>query len=173
MIDLMVLIKIVIGIGLLLAGRRLFWLLIGGVGFIAGLGIAAVFFHGDSSGLQLIVALVTGGLGVLLAIFIQRSAVWLIGFIAGGFLVITMIRMLAIDVWFVYIVAFLMGGFLGALLTSMMFELALVLLSSAVGSILITESLIPKTTVVSLVLMVVLFVLGVVIQNIKRKAKKA
>jgi hypothetical protein len=170
--DLSILIKILIGVALLLAGRRLFWLMIGGIGFIGGLALSTILFHGSSTEVQLIVALAAGIAGVLLAIFIQHSAIWLIGFVAGGFLLVAVAHMFSANVWFIYVIAFVMGGFLGALLISMMFELALVLLSSAIGSILITQSLITENSITSTVLLIVLFVFGVVFQNIKRRKPK-
>ena len=170
--ELMVLIKILIGVVLLLTGRKLFLLIIGVIGFIAGLGISSIFFHGSSAQSQLIVAMIAGVAGILLAIFIQRSAVWLIGFVAGGFLLVALARMFSINVWFIYFIVFIMGGFLGALLISMMFELALVILSSAIGSVLITESLFTQPTILSFVIVVVLFLFGIVIQKIIRRKPK-
>jgi hypothetical protein len=168
--DLTILIKILIGVGLVLAGRRLFWLLIGGVGFVVGLGISSLFFHGSSAGMQLIVALTAAIAGALLAIYIQRSALWLVGFLAGGFLGVSLARMLVPDTLFITILAFLVCGSLGALLISKMFELALIILSSAIGAALITESILKETTIISIVLLVILFVLGIVIQSRKKKA---
>jgi hypothetical protein len=79
--DLLVLLA---GIALLLAGRRLFWLFVGVVGFFAGLRFALQVL-GPRADLRWIVALAAGLLGIVLAIALQRLAVALAGFFVGGY----------------------------------------------------------------------------------------
>ena len=168
----MVWINIFVGIALLLLGRRLYWLFIGGVGFIAGLAIASIYFKSNPSGeVEIVVALAAGIVGVLMAIFIQRSAVWLVGFLAGGFVALSLTRLLSVDIWFMLMITFIMGGFLGALLTSVIFEWGLIILSSAIGSILIAQSVVIQNQLLSWILLVGSFMFGIIVQSIKKKKK--
>src|SRR2546423_14578180 len=75
---------VLIGIAILFFGRKLFWLCVAAVGFAVGVEIAPLLVNEASSMLTLVIALVFGVLGVLLALFIQKVAIAVIGFLAGG-----------------------------------------------------------------------------------------
>src|SRR5438105_15184149 len=77
-------IGVVIGVAILLFGRKLFWLFVAALGFAMGLEIAAYFMHEPPVWMTLLVALVLGVLGALLAILLQKFAIAVAGFIAGG-----------------------------------------------------------------------------------------
>ena len=66
---------IVLGLIVLALGRKLFWLFIGAVGFITGLYIAKHSFYGEPSWVMLLIGLVVGIAGALLAIYLQRIAI--------------------------------------------------------------------------------------------------
>jgi hypothetical protein len=130
-------VAIAVGGLLLVFGRRLFWLFVGAVGFLIGLSLAARFFPGNDS-LALIVGLVVGGLTALLAVSVQRMAVLLAGFLAGGYVLMNLIGMFATGASTSWL-PFLIGGILGAVLLSMLFDWALVVLTSLVGAVLIVQ----------------------------------
>src|SRR5438874_9528003 len=73
-----------IGIVILLFGRKLFWLCVAAVGFAAGVEIAPHLVNEPSPLLALTVALVLGLIGALLALFLQKIAIAVLGFLAGG-----------------------------------------------------------------------------------------
>src|SRR6266496_2774591 len=73
-----------IGAVTLLFGRKLFWLCVAAVGFAAGVEIAPHLVHEPSPLLALAVALVLGLIGALLALFLQKVAIAVLGFLAGG-----------------------------------------------------------------------------------------
>src|SRR5437879_6207526 len=73
-----------IGVVILLFGRKLFWLCVAAVGFAAGVEIAPHLVHEPSPLLALTVALVLGLIGALLALFLQKVAIAVLGFLAGG-----------------------------------------------------------------------------------------
>ena len=75
---------VLIGIAILFFGRRLFWLCVAAVGFAVGVEIAPLLVNGPSSLLALVIALVFGVLGALLALFLQKVAIAVLGFLAGG-----------------------------------------------------------------------------------------
>src|SRR5437763_16856764 len=73
-----------IGIAILFFGRKLFWLCVAAVGFAVGVEIAPRLVNEASSLLALVIALVFGVLGALLALFLQIVAIAVLGFLAGG-----------------------------------------------------------------------------------------
>src|SRR5438132_12657733 len=73
-----------IGAVILFFGRKLFWLCVAAVGFAAGVEIAPHLVHEPSPLLALAVALVLGLIGALLALFLQKVAIAVLGFLAGG-----------------------------------------------------------------------------------------
>lgn len=159
----------VAGVALLILGRKLFWLFSAVIGFLFGMSIAQQLLPGQSQTVILLVALIIGGLGAVLAITVQKIAIGLMGFIAGGYLVYLIIPALSINLGTFLWLAIIIGGILGAVLASTMFDWALILLSSAIGASVITNHLtLPQPF--PLVLLVTLFIMGMIIQgNIKGK----
>ena len=155
------------GIALLIMGRKLFWLFAAVIGFLFGMTIAQQFLPGQSQTVILIVAMIIGGLGAVLAILVQKIAIGLMGFIAGGYLVYLLIPALPINLGSFLWLAVIVGEIIGAVLASTMFDWALVILSSAIGASVIANHLTlpqPFPTVI----LIALFIAGVVIQgNIK------
>src|SRR5437762_7058180 len=80
---------ILIGVVILFFGRKLFWLCVAAVGFAVGVEIAPQLVNEPSSLLALVIALVFGLLGALLALFLQKVAIAILGFLAGGKLATT------------------------------------------------------------------------------------
>ena len=157
------LLNLLAGALLLFAGRRLFWLFVGLVGFLAGLRFAPLFLAGQPEWMQWLVALLFGVLGMFLAIVLQRFAVALAGFLVGGFFAV---RLLGLDFTapgFGALLAFVAGGIVAALLAAWLFEGALILLSSLAGAGLIVEALGLGSGTAGLVL-IGLTVLGIAIQ---------
>src|SRR2546430_17597085 len=77
-------ISVIIGAAILLFGRKLFWLFVAALGFAVGLEIAAYFMREPPQWMTLLVALGAGVLGALLAILLQKIAIAIAGFVAGG-----------------------------------------------------------------------------------------
>jgi len=122
--------------GLLLAfGRRLFWLFVAVVGFFGGMTLAGRYI--DSEIAQMVVGLIIGGIGAVLAVFVQRGAVLLGGFMAGGTLLSGFVTGLLGDPGQAVWLPFLIGGILGAVLMSVVFDWALMILSSLLGAVLV------------------------------------
>ena len=129
------------GVLLLLLGRRLFWLYVGAVGFVVGFDAAKTFFQSESTVLILGTAVALGVLGVVFALFFQKVAVGSAGFLAGGYIALTLAERLAWlppeQMW----LAFPVGGLIGGFLALWLFDWAMILLSSLLGALLITEPL--------------------------------
>src|SRR5437868_14157537 len=105
-----------IGAVILLFGRRLFWLCVAAVGFAAGVELTPHIVHEPSTVLQLTFAIVLGFVGALLALFLQKLAISVVGFIAGGRLAVALAAAFFIENASYYWLTFLIGGIIGAFL---------------------------------------------------------
>ena len=157
------LLALVAGALLLLAGRRLFWLFVGLVGFFAGLRFAPAFLSGQPEWMQWLVAALFGLLGMFLAIVLQRFAVVLAGFLVGGFFATELFGIDFTGPGLTFVLAFVVGGIVAAALALWLFEGALILLSSLAGAGLIVDTLDLSSGTRSLAL-IGLTVLGVAVQ---------
>jgi len=152
-----------IGVVILLFGRRLFWLCVAAVGFAAGVEFAPHFVHEPSTLVMLTVAIVLGLIGALLALFLQKIAIAVAGFLAGGKLAVALAAAFLVHSEQYYWITFVIGGIVGAILLLALFDWALIALSSLVGAYLILSaiSLPPSGTNI---LFIVLVAIGVVVQ---------
>jgi hypothetical protein len=130
----------VFGALLLLAGRRLYWLFVGVIGFVVGLSLGTQLFKTESELLILVIALTAGILGAALAVLFQRLAIAVAGFMAGGYLITALFKSFGFSVVMPSWLVFLIGGILGAILVLVLFDWALILLSSLTGTSLILTS---------------------------------
>jgi hypothetical protein len=130
---------VVVGLVLLLYGRRLYWLLVAAIGFLTGLALAPRFLAGQPEWVILAAALLLALVGTVLAVVAQKLAIAVIGFLAGGAAGVLLLRILGIRgdllVWIVYLIA----GVVGLILVLGLFEWGLILISSLAGAILIVE----------------------------------
>lgn len=132
------LIQIALGGVLLLAGRRLYWLLAAAAGFVLGLFVTQTVLPDQSQAVMLIVPLVIAAIFAVLAVVGQRFIIGLVGFVAGG---IALSRLLmafsmapAEPSTLLSLAVFILGGVIGAFLLSRLFELGLIVLSSVLGA---------------------------------------
>jgi len=163
--------QIIFGAVLLLAGRRLYWLLAAGAGFILGYLLAQTILREQPDNVILVVALVVAVIFAVLAVVGQKFVIGLVGFIAGG---IGLLRLLEIfDIAAIEpstvlgIVVFVFGGILGAILLSSLFDLGLIILSALVGAQILLGGLgqlidLPDGT--TTIALVVLIVVGLMVQ---------
>jgi hypothetical protein len=152
-----------LGALILFFGRRLFWLCVAAVGFAAGVEIAPQLIHEPTPLLALTIALVLGFVGALLALFLQKIAIAIAGFFAGGKLAIAIAAAFFAQHGQYFGLTFLIGGIIGAILLLVVFDWALIVLSSVVGSYLI-QSAIALPTAGAGILFIALVVVGVVVQ---------
>ncbi|MDD5745901.1 MAG: hypothetical protein PHO30_01420 [Candidatus Omnitrophica bacterium] len=154
---------IVLGILLLMMGRKLFWLFVGGTGFIVGIEYAGLVFRNQPEGVILIAALVMALIGLILAIVIQKVGVGIAGFLSGGYVAMSIVQKFGYAPGWLPGLVFLVGGIIGAILVVKLFDIALVILSSLTGAFLIISAV--NVGPESLrILFIVLTVTGMVIQ---------
>ena len=161
----MIIANILVGLALLILGKKLFWLFVGAIGFIGASDAAAMHFSGLPDWQILIISLAAGFLGILLALFFQKLAILLVGFYAGGYLAVSLFSTLNMSPppalpW----APFIIGGLLVAVLLYLLFDWTLIALSSLAGATFITQTI--QTSVVPpVILPAVLSLTGVIIQG--------
>jgi len=166
------LIFLLVGLLLLLLGRKLFWLFVAAAGFIVGMKAAPYILPHQSELFMLLAAVVLGLVGALLAIFLQKLAVALGGFVAGGNVAAELCGPLLGRAGVESPVAwlcFVIGGILGAILMLAFFNWALIILSSLYGAQWIVRGLpvirgLPTPRHHSPILLVILAVIGIAVQ---------
>jgi len=154
---------LLIGIVILLFGRRLFWLCVAAVGFAVGVQIAPLIINEPSSVLALLIALVFGVLGALLALFLQKIAIAVLGFLAGGKLAGAIAAAFFVHYTQYSTIIFVVGGIIGAILLLAVFDWALIVVSSFIGAYLIQSAIVLPPTG-STVVFIGLAILGIFVQ---------
>jgi hypothetical protein len=135
----MIWINILIGLILLFAGRGLFWLFVACIGFASGYHYAQQIWPIHSPILVLILAIAIGAVGAIIAILFQKAAIVIAGFAAGGYIVLILFDQFAglpsQMVWLPYTI----GGVIGAVVLFLVFDWALIFLSTLTGATLIVQ----------------------------------
>ena len=154
-----------IGAVILFFGRKLFWLCVAAVGFAAGVEIAPHLVHEPSPLLALAIALVLGLIGALLALFLQKVAIAVLGFLAGGKLAGAIAAAFLVHYAQHSTVIFVIGGLLGAILLLVLFDWALIVVSSLIGAHLIVyQSAIALPQSGSIIVFIGLAIIGILVQ---------
>jgi Domain of unknown function (DUF4203) len=154
---------VLIGVVILFFGRKLFWLCVAAVGFAVGVEIAPLLVNEPSSLLGLLVALVFGVLGALLALFLQKVAIAVLGFLAGGKLATAIAAAFFVQYAQYSTIIFVVGGIIGAILLLVLFGWALIVVSSFIGAYLIESAIVLPPTGSTLVF-IGLAILGIFVQ---------
>ena len=157
-------VSIFIGVLVLLFGRRLFWLFVAAIGFWIGFELTPHLMQQPPPWLALVVAMIFGLVGAVLAFVLQKVAIGIAGFLVGGY-VATAILSAFVTTYAQYNgIAFVIGGVLGAILMLVLFDWALIIFSAIAGAELIVRHLHLPTTGKTLVL-IVLVIVGIMVQS--------
>jgi drug/metabolite transporter (DMT)-like permease len=159
----MPILNLLIGAGLLFCGRKAFWLFVAGAGFVVGLALTNRLFQGPEW-VGVTIGLVVGLLAALLAVLVERFAISLAGFLAGGYLALQfLVPFFHLEHGWLPWMAFVIGGIIGVILVGMFLDWALISLSSLAGAALIAEAFNLQYGI-AVVVFIILTVLGVVFQ---------
>ena len=159
--------RILVGFLLLVLGRRLYWLFVAVVGFLYGLELAPRLLPGQSQAVIVIIALGLALLGALLAVVATKVALGLTGFVAAGGIAAVVLQHLTIESGVVVLGIYFIAGIIGAVLFLLLFNAALIVLSSLAGAYLVVlgaEELRLISPAPETALVIVLAVVGIVIQ---------
>lgn len=162
-------INLILGLGLLLSGRKLFWIFVAAAGFFAGVEITARYWKGPEW-LSIVVGVVLGILFALLAMGLKTLAISIAGFFLGGSALLSLATAFGYErgIFVLYII----GGVLGVIFISVFFDWALISISSLAGASIIAQTLDISSPVAGFVF-ICLLVIGVVVQsNDLQKDKK-
>jgi len=147
---------IVLGLIMLVFGRKLFWLFVAIVGFLFGMEFTKLLLVDQPIWVQLLGGLVAGLLGALLAIFVQRVAFILAGFFAGAYFALLLAHPLGVaGTGLLLAVA---GGVIGAIVVALLMDWAIIVLSCLVGAGVVVSQLRlrdMKTAIIFFVLVII------------------
>jgi hypothetical protein len=129
-----------VGVVLLILGRRLFWLFVGCIGFAVGFSYGPLLWSTQSDLIQLVLAIGVGIVGAILAILFQKVAIALAGFAAGGYIAVHAMHLFGLEIGQFIWLPYILGGIVGAVLLFIIFDWALILLSSVAGASLAVQA---------------------------------
>ena len=157
--------SILIGVVILFFGRKLFWLCVAAIGFAAGVELAPHLVQDPSALLSLTIAVLLGIIGALLALFLQKIAIAVLGFLAGGKLAGAIAAAFFVHYAQHSTIIFVVGGVIGAILLLVLFDWALIVVSSLIGA----HSIVYQSTIAlpqsgSIILFIGLAVVGILVQ---------
>ena len=156
-------VQIIVGLSMLLLGRKLFWFYVGAIGFISATTWAVNNMGGQPEWVIVVIGLAVGVLGALLAIFLRTVGIGIAGFLTGGFLVTMLMAALGFSGPRIGSIIYLVGGVIGIILFYSLFDWALVLLSSVSGAFILARH-IPIPHRYYWLVLVVLVVVGIGVQ---------
>lgn len=154
---------IVGGVLLLITGRKLYWFFVAVMGFMVGLTLSAMYIKADVPWVHWLIAIGCGFLGGILAVGLQKLAVGVAGFIAGGYGLVFFLELIGVNLGNTNWPFILVGGVIGAILVVVVFEYALIVLSSVAGATLISRSVALQEGL-SVILFLGLVLLGCLLQ---------
>jgi hypothetical protein len=157
-------ITIIAGLILLFAGRKLYWLFVAVIGFIAGYFLAGQILTQTSTILLIILGLVVGAIGAVLSFFLHQLVIGVAAFVGGGLLALRIIDIIGLGNFEFSWIPFIIGGLFGAILITAVFDWALIILSSLSGAFLISSGTNSNISWSNLAILT-LIIIGVFIQT--------
>jgi hypothetical protein len=157
----MPLFNLILGLTLLVFGRKLFWLFVAIAGFLFGVQFGSLLLPDYPQWVRLSVALGAGFLGALLAILAQRVAFALAGFYGGAYL--ALIAAQSSGAVAVSVPLFIVGGIVGAIIAILIMDWAIIVISSLVGAGAVVEASALGQRV-GIIVFVVLATAGILVQ---------
>jgi hypothetical protein len=154
---------LIVGLAVLLFGRRLFWLFVGATGFAVGLHGARVAGAGQPEWVIVVAALVLGLIGALLALLFQWLAIGVGGFLGGAAAALALADAWRLEGRWLWALV-LAAGVVGAVLLLWLWDSVLIALSVLVGAALLTP-LAPAAGAGAALLFLALIVVGILVQS--------
>ena len=156
--------NVMLGTGLLVGGRKLFWLLVGALGFLVGLEVAARFTM-RSELLFIITSLALGLVFALMAVFLESVAIGVAGFVGGGLALMRLVALLSGTGSVPRLFTFILGGVIGVILVVWLFNWGLIVISAVAGASMIVAG-IPMRTADRPFVSIALVLIGLAIQGV-------
>jgi hypothetical protein len=164
---------LVIAALLLFFGERLYWLFVGCIGFLVGMDFASAWMAGQPEWLLIVVAILAGIVGAVLAIFFQRVAIGLASFLAGGhFAQIAAAALMGPITAQTATVIFVVAGIIAGVVAVIFLDWALIVISALLGAAMISQWA-AQPVLWRSVLFAVLFVVGASVQAAMMQSRRA
>ncbi len=177
MSDLMTGFWIIAGLLLLIFGRKLFWLYVALIGFVFGFYMGGQIAGAYQDWVILLIAFSVGAIGALLALFLQIVAIGLSGFLGGCYIVAAIFQLFEMGTGDLFWIAYVIGGIIGAVTMYLIFDWALILISSLAGALLTVQGIdqiMATGPQFNMLLAAILLLTGMVIQaRLFKKGQKA
>ena len=154
--------NIVLGLILLIFGRKLFWLFVGIGGFLLGMQFGGMVLPDQAQWVRVLISVGAGVLGALLAVLVQRVAFGLAGFYGGAYVALRLAGSLGAGGS--GIIFFVVGGVLGVVFAILVMDWAIIVLSCLVGAGAIIEALNLGLTA-TMIIFLVLVIIGIGVQS--------
>ncbi|MEJ2510367.1 MAG: DUF4203 domain-containing protein, partial [Anaerolineales bacterium] len=132
--------QVILALAMLFLGRKLFWVFVGSIGFITATELAASNLTAQPEWVIVLIGLAAGIFGALLAVFFQAGAIGFAGILGGGYLGLLLLRYLGISNQTAQTIAYIVGAVIGLILMILLFDYALIALSSLSGSLILIEA---------------------------------
>jgi hypothetical protein len=159
--------RLLVGLLLLFLGRRLYWLFVAGIGFVCGLELAPRLWPQQSETVIVIAALGLALVGALVAVVAAKVVLGLIGFAAGCGTAALLLPDLGANNGVLAVAIYLIAGVVGAVLLVILFDWALIALSSLAGAGLVSasaEQMVQMPPAAATALVIALAVVGFLVQ---------
>ncbi len=155
--------QLIFALGLLFLGRKLYWVFVGAVGFIAVTELVLTNFTIQQEWLVVLIGLIAGILGAVLAVFVRMAGIGLAGLLGGAYIFQAVLEWVPIQDPTLRLVLIVLGAVAGLLLVILLFDWALIILSSFTGALILTR-LSPTPDRLNWLVTVVLLAIGVLVQ---------
>lgn len=165
-------VALIVGVLLLLWGRRLFWLVLGVAGFLFASSLLLGETRAEPAATRLVLALLAGVIGIVIAILAQKVAVAIAGFLLGAGTVAGLLGWSTSHPSAGEALVLIVCGVVAALLALWLFDLALIVLSSLAGSGLILDAL-HQRGANRLIFFVILLAIGIAVQSMWLRPARA
>ena len=152
---------IILGLTMLVFGRKLFWLFVAIVGFLVGMEFTRMLLVDQPTWVTLLGGLAAGLIGALLVVFFQRVAFAFAGFFGGAYLALIVAQTFGVGGSSVLLS--IVGGVIGAIVSAFLVDWAIIVLSCLVGAEAIVAQL-KLSEAKSAIVFVVLVIIGIFVQ---------
>jgi Domain of unknown function (DUF4203) len=163
-------IQLITGAIQLLLGRKIFWLMVGIMGFLLGLFLTVSLLDWPVW-LKLLAGLGVGVVFSVLAVFIQKPMAAIFGFFAFGLASATLANLWGVDNYSsIFWIVFFVGGLVGVILVFALFDWALIIGTSLSGAGTVVVALetmlrLPRNGMLPVLLFIIMLAIGIIYQS--------
>ena len=156
-------VTVLLGIVLLLFGRKLYWAFVAIAGFLIGMQLANEYLADKDQWIRIAASVGAGVIGAILGMFLQRLGFAIGGFFAGGYLAFRIFEHFHPQgdphIWMI------IGGVIGAVIAALVMDWAIIFISALAGAAAILSPFTTLEPQMANVLFILLACIGIVFQS--------